>query len=247
MSSILKWILGLAQVESVRAGTRASQDVNELANSCFFTYRLTFKLCPEQSDKALCNKQFGVNGADFQHRMWNYYSGEGPPLLEESSWMMNMFPTDADKDETLKECPAIIILSYLTIAESQLFLQDIDVGKSLAVQALHWANTRPEHIGPTMRRSWPIDQAFERFQFSMRMSYGSRELYPYGTSMDVVICRCGESLDFLVDKNVWNPVPRTVYIIYNKCTEFKGDANLAEGVKHMVWTGQATVIDNFDG
>ena len=102
-------------IRYVHAGRQASTAVNELANSCFFTYRLTFKLCPDQDSEAICNKHFGVNGAEFQHKMWKYYTEAGPPLLEEASWLINMFPTDEDKAETLRECPAILILSYLLI------------------------------------------------------------------------------------------------------------------------------------
>ena len=114
---------------------KALPEKNELANSCFFTYRLAFKMCPEQPPDAPCNKLFGLNGADFQKRAWEYYTGQGPPLLEEAAWMMTMNSGDKEREEILRECPAILILSYLTIAEAQAFLVAPNVGKTLAMQA----------------------------------------------------------------------------------------------------------------
>ena len=72
---------------------------NELANSCYFTYRMNFIICDqslssEQAAEAIqkgeCHSDYKIMGSDFQVVGEEWVHREGVPPLEASFWMIGM-------------------------------------------------------------------------------------------------------------------------------------------------------------
>ena len=98
---------------------------NELGNSCYFTYRMNFIICDQGLDpqtakeeiaKGRCHQDYRVMGSDFQSISNGYYNQERLPPLEEAFWLLGL--PEHFQSQTMTECPAIMVISYLMIAES---------------------------------------------------------------------------------------------------------------------------------
>merc|ERR1719188_2868417 len=92
---------------------RPAPDLAELLSACYFSYALRLDL-PESNHHT-------IRAADFQRRAWAFYSDEPASApLEEAYWVLAL-PTEF-QETIAKECPALVSMSYLLVAETKLYL-----------------------------------------------------------------------------------------------------------------------------
>eukprot|EP00392_Amoebophrya_sp_AT5.2_P014615 g14776.t1 len=180
---------------------------NELANTCYFTYRMNFIICDqslsqeeaaEAIKKGECHSDYKIMGADFQMSSDKYVLSDGVPPIEAAFWLIGM--PENFQSRTMEECPAIMILSYVVIAEAALFLHgpknDLSVGFVRDAAVI----SRTMKYQDTVMNSWAINPAFNAYQ---RMHSAVLDQVDSGSdlSVNVVVCRCGEeSIELLGDR-----------------------------------------------
>lgn len=190
------------------ATPRPLPDKNELANACYFTYRVGYIICdsglgPDEAQQDMlagkCNEDFRLMGSDFQRRVVRHYSAGGPPPLEEAMWLLTA--PDNFQSRTLKECPAMQIMAYLLLAEARLHLHGPSrqgAAAELAARALEQAQVVPTEVYTALAKAWPMDMALERFQATAFHLNGLAEARSSEAfRVDFVICRCREDLQWL--------------------------------------------------
>eukprot|EP00397_Hematodinium_sp_SG-2012_P044404 GEMP01049590.1.p1 GENE.GEMP01049590.1~~GEMP01049590.1.p1 ORF type:complete len:411 (+),score=88.06 GEMP01049590.1:216-1448(+) len=144
---------------------------NELANSCYFTYRMAFILCdPQQTTEEAsaqmkrgeCHKDYFLTASHFQHHVNMMYSAGHPPPLEEIYWILSL-PQDFQQG-TWKECPGIMIVAYLAAAEAgvTLFGPQATFVKEYYMMTAQMVHTMK--YKDIVFKSWPIEKAFASFQ-----------------------------------------------------------------------------------
>lgn len=232
--SVSRWPVLLALEGELRhAKARPLPDRNELANSCYFTYRVGYIICdtglgPEEAQREMeagkCNEDFRLMGSDFQRRVVRHYTAAGPPPLEEAMWLMTA-PGNFQL-RTLKECPAMQVLAYLLLAEAKLYLQGPSprgAAADLVRKGLEQAQGVPQDVYSALAKAWPMDLALDRFQstaYRLRALVDSRNEEPFTFRVDVVVCRCAESLVWLADLVELVPVSGDIQLFsYNTCKE----------------------------
>ncbi|CAD7965344.1 unnamed protein product [Amoebophrya sp. A25] len=181
---------------------------NELANTCYFTYRMNFIICDqtlsqEEAAQAIkrgeCHSDYKIMGANFQIESDKYVLGEAPPPIEAAFWLIGM--PENFQTRTMEECPAIMILSYVVIAEAALFLHGPK--NELATGFVRDAAviSRTMKYQETVMRSWSINPAFHAYQRLHNAVLEQTESLAEkkeDLSINVVVCRCGtESLRVL--------------------------------------------------
>ncbi|KAF4658378.1 hypothetical protein FOL47_008001 [Perkinsus chesapeaki] len=128
---------------------------SEVANSCFFTYTLKFHWCDPSREG--CNHGHRILAADFQHKTERFYGGLGPPPLEEVYYITAL--PDHLQESLLEECPAMLILSYMIVAEVKLRLGDIHTSANFWAQAHQFLAQREPSAIEVLLESWPIREA----------------------------------------------------------------------------------------
>lgn len=181
---------------------------NELANTCYFTYRMNFIICDqtlsqEEAAEAIkrgeCHSDYKIMGANFQMESDKYVLGEAPPPLEAAFWLIGM--PENFQSRTMEECPGVMILSYVVIAEAALFLHgpknDLATGFVRDAAVI----SRTMKYQEVVMNSWSINAAFYAFQrlhTSVLEQTESLKEKNLDLSVNVVVCRCGtESLKIL--------------------------------------------------
>lgn len=224
------WLATLALAPLL--GSRPLPDKNELANACYFTYRVGYIICdsglqPEEAEQKIregkCNQDFRLMASDFQRRVVRHYSfGERPPL-EEAMWLLTA--PENFQLRTLKECSAMQVVAYLLIAESKLHLQGAandGPPADLVRLALQQAERVPVEIYAALARAWPLELALERYQataFAVKSRMrprgdGGIEAILASVLVHIVVCRCDEELGWLTDVS-W-PGQRE-FFVYETC------------------------------
>ncbi|CAK9079354.1 Uncharacterized protein SCF082_LOCUS37863 [Durusdinium trenchii] len=153
--------------------SRTLPDKNELANACYFTYRVGYVICdaslgPEAAQKEMeagrCNADFRLMGSDFQRLVLKHYM-EGRPPLEEAMWLLTS--SENFQTRTLSECPPMQILANMLYGEALLYLD-----------------------GPSRDGESAMLETFLALQ---GMAKGDRKL----DLVHFVLCRCDEDLSWL--------------------------------------------------
>lgn len=210
---------------------RPSSDKNELVKACYFTYKIGYVICdtglaPEDAAAehaaGRCNEDFRLMGADMQRRFVRYYEGGGMPPLEEAAWVITA--PEHFQERTMQECPAMQVMSYFLLAEAGLYLHGPapeSQGAILAARALEQARQIPHDVYDSLAKAWPMDtsvQHFERLAHRLRALIADRiERF----EVEVVLCRCEESLEWLA-----RIVPEGVasLVVYEACSGLPLDA-----------------------
>eukprot|EP00933_Yihiella_yeosuensis_P040803 TRINITY_DN35199_c0_g1_i1.p1 TRINITY_DN35199_c0_g1~~TRINITY_DN35199_c0_g1_i1.p1 ORF type:complete len:482 (-),score=107.64 TRINITY_DN35199_c0_g1_i1:475-1920(-) len=147
---------------------------NELANACYFTYRVGYVICddglnPEEAQEAMgqgkCNEDFRLVGSDFQRLAVRHYSHGGRPPLEEVMWLLTS--PDNFQNRTLQECAPMQVISYTLMAEAQLYIDGPSTSgyaAELLFTALEQGKSVEQDVLNSLGRAWPIDLAMDRFQ-----------------------------------------------------------------------------------
>ncbi|CAJ1349188.1 unnamed protein product [Effrenium voratum] len=210
-----------------RAGEgRALPAKNELANACYFTYRIGYVICdtslgPEEAQREMeagrCNEDFRVMGSDFQRLILQHYEGDGRPPLEEAMWLLTS--PDHFQHRTLDECPPMQILANLLYGEALLHMDGASkLGESaqLAAQAMqHTRQVQPEVL-QALSATWPLDVAARRFQETYLAAQSAAAARDSDFRIEAVICRCHEDLGWWME--VLANVPSKLFI-YEMCSE----------------------------
>ncbi|CAE7273409.1 unnamed protein product, partial [Symbiodinium necroappetens] len=83
---------------------------NELANACYFTYRVGYVICdtslgPAEAQKEMeagrCNEDFRLMGSDFQRLVTSHFVEGARPPFEEAMWLLTS--PDHFQSRTLSE------------------------------------------------------------------------------------------------------------------------------------------------
>ncbi|CAK9028845.1 unnamed protein product [Durusdinium trenchii] len=189
--------------------SRTLPDKNELANACYFTYRVGYVICdaslgPEAAQKEMeagrCNADFRLMGSDFQRLVLKHYMEGGRPPLEEAMWLLTS--SENFQTRTLSECPPMQILANMLYGEALLYLDGPSRdGESamLVAQAIEQTKRVQPEVLNALARTWPLDMATHRFQETFLalqgMAKGDRKL----DLVHFVLCRCDEDLSWLED------------------------------------------------
>ncbi|CAE8653684.1 unnamed protein product, partial [Polarella glacialis] len=82
-------------------------------SACYFAY--TLKLDMPGSN------HHTIRASDFQRKAADFYAGRGVPApLEEAYWILSL--PERFQDDIMKECPAMVVLSYFLVAETKLYV-----------------------------------------------------------------------------------------------------------------------------
>jgi hypothetical protein len=214
---------GLVSVAGRGQTNTALPEKNELANSCFFTYTLNFHLCDaEHAARGECNTDFGLKAADYQRKLINYYwAGEipqrhanstvqAPPPLEEAYWIVGL--PDNFQDRMLKECPGLLLHSYILVAESKLFVHEESHGHAFFAKAITLEKGLPAEARGLLMENWPIAAAVDSYQNNF---VALKQRKPM--SAEMVICRCRENMTWIQDLSFIGP--QVSISVYEKCNE----------------------------
>ena len=206
------------------ARSRTLPAKNELANACYFTYRVGYVICdvslgPAEAQKEMeagrCNEDFRLMGSDFQRLVTRHYVEGGRPPLEEAMWLLTS--PEHFQSRTLSECPPMQILASVLYAEALLVMDGPSrLGESAAMMAYAVSQTRkvPREVLEALGRTWPMDVAMRRFEEAFLSESAAVESDPReGIQADIVICRCGQDLAWIAEL-----IPDSVQIyLYNTC------------------------------
>lgn len=201
----MKWYLGCASL--LCAASRNLPDKNELANACYFTYKVGYVICdtslgPEAAQREMeagrCNQDFRLTGSDFQRLVLKHYVEGGRPPLEEAMWLLSS--SENFQSRTLSECPPMQILANVLYAEALLFLDGASrTGESALLMAQALEQTRQVHMEVlnALTKTWPLELASQRFQETFLTLDAVAKATP-SSEIHVALCRCSESLEWLV-------------------------------------------------
>jgi len=109
-----------------------------------------------------CHRDYFLAAAHFQYLVDTMYKKYGAPPLEEMYWAMSS-PQNL-QDGTWQECPGIMIVAYLAVAEVgvTLFGPHASFVKDFSTYSLHMI--RQMMYRQIVLNSWPIQEAFDSFQ-----------------------------------------------------------------------------------
>eukprot|EP00434_Breviolum_minutum_P002188 symbB.v1.2.001926.t1/scaffold55.1/size374282/8 len=222
-------------------------DKNELANACYFTYKVGYVICdttlgPEAAQREMeagrCNQDFRLTGSDFQRLVLKHYLEGGRPPLEEATWLLTS--SDNFQSRTLSECPPMQILANMLYAEALLYLDGASrYGESaeLVAQALQQTKRVQTEVLNALSHTWPLDIATHRFQETFLTVDGVAKQATLATSpsekesVHLALCRCSENLDWfvsLLNKIGSQPHLDLVIHLYETCGADEGTQELQE-------------------
>lgn len=177
-----------------------------------------------------------VSAAHFQLRINRYYAkGTRPPVRE--AFFIATLPIVYQR-ELLLECPGLVVLAHLLLAEVRLYTHPPGEAAELLQRAMAMM-AMPEIAGVHMhslQHSWPLNQALERYESVVERleSPGHAPL-----SVDFVLPHCHEDLSWLGDRSKLEMLPeRTRIFIYEKC----GDSEAAAANLTALLGGRVQVI-----
>lgn len=158
-----------------------------------------------------------VSAAHFQLRLLRYYrDGSRPPLKE--AFFVATLPAPYQK-ELLYGCPGLIVLAHLLLAEARLYTHEPEEAGELVTRAGQMM-ALPEIAGPHLdgiKGAWPLAEALETYELTAQRLDAARKS---PQSVDLVLPRCRENLDWLSDWNKVQMLPeRTRIFVYEKCNE----------------------------
>eukprot|EP00931_Biecheleriopsis_adriatica_P087502 TRINITY_DN61965_c0_g1_i1.p1 TRINITY_DN61965_c0_g1~~TRINITY_DN61965_c0_g1_i1.p1 ORF type:complete len:479 (+),score=94.10 TRINITY_DN61965_c0_g1_i1:23-1438(+) len=223
---ILLVSLLLADKAYEAASKRQAPDAAEVAAACYFAYGL--KLDMPGSNHHI------IRASDFQRKLESFDSNLGSPApLLEAYWILAL-PAHF-QEAVLKECPAMVALSYLLVAESKLY---VDPGQSseLFETAASIIGRIEKRAADLIRQSWPIDAAAAKIRevHSSITRLHSKPL-PAAGPLDVILAHCKEDMAwFRKALPRWMPGSARVFI-YEKCGQLTdlGDMGPAVKVLHV--------------
>ncbi|CAE7631783.1 unnamed protein product [Symbiodinium sp. CCMP2456] len=193
-------------------GGRTLPAKNELANACYFTYRVGYVICdtslgPAEAQKEMeagrCNEDFRLMGSDFQRLVTSHYVEGARPPFEEAMWLLTS--PDHFQSRTLSECPPMQILANFLYAEALLFMDGSSrFGESAALVAHAMSQLRDvqHEVLEALGRTWPLDLAKRKFEEHFLSAEEARrqEARSNGLQASIVMCRCGlQSLTWLTE------------------------------------------------
>jgi len=199
---------------------------NELANSCYFTYKMGFILCDsgtfeerqQQMEKGACHRDYFLAGADFQRSVDRMYFANGPPPLEEVYWLLSV-PGNFQQ-RTYEECPAVMVLGYLLCAETLMSLFGPDDKQAIEFYEQAVSMTRAMEYGRIVLDSWPITFAFQDFENHLADVTTNFNTYVQAkdTYATFVVCYDGSALDWIT---ALNPFPQKSQVVVRaqRCPE----------------------------
>eukprot|EP00927_Polykrikos_kofoidii_P057238 TRINITY_DN51355_c0_g1_i1.p1 TRINITY_DN51355_c0_g1~~TRINITY_DN51355_c0_g1_i1.p1 ORF type:complete len:486 (+),score=50.91 TRINITY_DN51355_c0_g1_i1:205-1458(+) len=159
-----------------------------------------------------------IRGADFQKKAWDFYGGVAAPApLEESFWILSL--PENMQSVIAKECPAMLTLAYLVVAEVKLHLDTETAFEFAGIGSSIFQALEPR-LASYVRESWPIDEAFNRIKQAYKgVIQTQAAVAPQGLSVDFVVAHCHEDLSWLSTMLPhWGPPEgRTRVFVYEKC------------------------------
>lgn len=208
--------------------SRIAPDGAEVISACFFAYTLKLEL-PGTS-------HHGIRAADFQRKAWDFYSGlpVGPPI-NEAYWILAL-PSDFQED-IVKECPPLLALSYLIVAETKIFLEPAEAKEMVQIGAGVLARVESRTQSMIME-SWPIHQALQRFRNTHIYVAHFQQTELAGGFVDIVLAHCREDLTWLQTALThWAMSDRIRLFIYEKCRETGNVSDVVPTVNIQVIDG----------
>ncbi|KAF4662126.1 hypothetical protein FOZ61_002689 [Perkinsus olseni] len=170
-----------------------SEGANELANSCYFTYTLAFHWCDPSREG--CDQGHRIRAADFQLKAERFYAGLGPPPLEEVYYITGL--PDQFQEDLLTECPAMLILAYMVVAEIRLRLGEVRTSASFWAQAHQFLAELESSAAETMMESWPILEAQRYYEASVLEIREAQYNQTQGAPLGIVVAHCKEDISWL--------------------------------------------------
>lgn len=116
----------------------------------------------------------------------------------------------------MRDCPGLLITAFILVAEARLPIRPVE-----AAAAITKADQLASRLSPAEYQmaidDWPVQQALASYQRAADVAESLQARVP---SVHIVVCHCGESLDWLADGHFHLPTPEqaTVHLfIYEKC------------------------------
>jgi len=159
--------------------------------------------------------EHSVSAAHFQLKIRRYYyDGARPPLRE--AFFIVTLPVPYQRG-LLLECPGLVVMSHLLVAEVRLYTHSLEEAAELAERARIMMEL-PELAGPHMeglQKAWPMAAGWERYYETARRM---EEAHHKPMTVDLVIPHCREDLGWLASTDKLEVLPsRTRIFIYEKC------------------------------
>ncbi|KAF4741184.1 hypothetical protein FOZ62_027814, partial [Perkinsus olseni] len=98
-------------------------------------------------------------------QLQRFYAGLGPPPLEEVYYITGL--PDQFQQDLLTECPAMLILAYMVVAEIKLRLGEVRTSASFWTQGHQFLAELESSAAETMMESWPILEAQRYYEASV--------------------------------------------------------------------------------
>lgn len=222
-----------AVLAAAAGAVRLAPDAAEVTAACYFAYGLQLNLTG--SDQPV---EHVIRASDFQRKAFDFYNGLPTAApLNEAFWVLSL-PEDFQQT-VARECPALVVLSYLLVAETKLFLEPASA-RSYAEIGLGLLLGSSDRFRSMLFESWPIQAAADRVQAtaSWVRSFQARTILvqaPEAPLIDLVVAHCKENLDWLrAMVRQWSASGTGLIrlFIYEKCGQ-RGDAGSAVPVSHI--------------
>eukprot|EP00928_Gymnodinium_smaydae_P055098 TRINITY_DN38713_c0_g1_i1.p1 TRINITY_DN38713_c0_g1~~TRINITY_DN38713_c0_g1_i1.p1 ORF type:complete len:475 (+),score=86.01 TRINITY_DN38713_c0_g1_i1:102-1526(+) len=223
-------------------GGRPAPDKAEIVAACFFAYALKLDM-PGSNHHT-------IRGADFQRRAWDFYAGlPAPAPLEEAMWML-MLP-ESFQEVVAKECPAMLILAYMLVAETKLYI-DPGTAREYAEIASSLYQRQEPKLRALIAESWPVGQATERFNSASQAALAAAERTSSAAAsfggLDFVLAHCREDLGWVLKAlRHWALPGRSRLFVYEKCGQRSDDLRPLDAEGGLVPVRIVTVDDGSGG
>lgn len=203
-------VAALVSIGHPAHGRRPAPDGAEIRAACYFAYGLRLDLRD--------SSQHTLRGADFQRKVADFYAGlPAAAPLEEAYWVLSL--PEHFQETITKECPALVILSYVLVAETKLYLEPESAAgyAATAASVFQQLDTRLQAM---LLESWPIQQASDRYMAMERAVRQSQAVAPQGFSVDFVVAHCREDLSWMqAALSHWARSGSARVFVYEKCGE----------------------------
>eukprot|EP00929_Paragymnodinium_shiwhaense_P034389 TRINITY_DN18723_c0_g1_i2.p1 TRINITY_DN18723_c0_g1~~TRINITY_DN18723_c0_g1_i2.p1 ORF type:complete len:560 (-),score=102.75 TRINITY_DN18723_c0_g1_i2:2-1681(-) len=225
-------------VEETSAGSDTDSDITgeeEFFQGCLWTWRQKLSMCLGGN----CGEA-ELMAHDLQRRLQRWYDDRSnAPPLEDISWLV--FGTNKEqRRELMTDCPGLIVTALFFAAESAAFA-NADLAHGLAAEAESYVYYLEQTSSAQLAMAFdmfPVQQAYAgQHHARQRLEDEATKARASQLTLDVVISRCGSSLQWLWDMEL---PPRSRIYVYDKCekgeAEFQQQVAGLEGmVEELVW------------
>jgi len=159
--------------------------------------------------------RYVLEGAELQYKLTRHFEGQGAPPLEEVFFSTQNLTKEAQED-LMRDCPGLLITALIVVAEARLPIRPAEAAAAF-VKADQLAARLSSAEYELAFEAWPVQQALMSYQ---RAANAAEALQARVPSVHLVVCHCGESLEWLANGRFHLPALDQASLhlfIYEKC------------------------------